>query len=77
MPKLPPVSGNALVKFLEKQGFEVARQKGSHVSLRKATPEKTYFTVVPLHKTLAVGTLSGILRQCGISHEDFMGKYRK
>jgi len=30
-PQLPQTTGEALVKALQKQGFEVARQQGSHV----------------------------------------------
>ena len=57
MSKLPVVSGKELVNVLEKAGFVVVRQKGSHVSLQKATEEKIYRTVVPLHTKLAKGTL--------------------
>ena len=75
MTRLPRVSGKELIKFLEKQGFARVRQKGSHVSLRKRTPDKVFQTVIPLHKNLAMGTLSSILRQCGISHEGFIKKF--
>lgn len=66
MAKLPVISGEELIKALQKAGFEVVRQKGSHVSLRKGK----YETVVPLHHELARGTLLGILKQCGLSRED-------
>ena len=77
MVKLPSLSGEELIKYLLKQGFERVRQKGSHVSLRKQTPDKTYKTVVPRHKDLAVGTLLNILRQCGISREEFLKDLKK
>ena len=66
MPKLPVLSGDELVRALTKAGFEVVRQKGSHVSLRKGN----FKTVIPLHDELAKGTLLGILKQCGMSKED-------
>jgi predicted RNA binding protein YcfA (HicA-like mRNA interferase family) len=69
MAKLPVVSGERLVKALGKGGFEIVRQKGSHVSLRKGK----FKTVVPLHSKLAKGTLKSILRQCGLSTEELMG----
>lgn len=69
MTRLPTISGSRLVKVLKKIGFRQIRQKGSHVSLEKVTGEKVYRTVVPLHRSLAKGTLSDILRQCGISKE--------
>lgn len=67
MAKLPVISGKDLVKILTKKGFEVVRQKGSHVSLQK----EKYRTVVPLHNELAKGTLLAILRQCGINRDKF------
>jgi len=64
--KLPVLSGDELIKLLKSAGFQVVRQKGSHVSLQK----ENYKTVVPLHDELARGTLLGILKQCGLSKED-------
>lgn len=73
MSKLPVVSGKELVNALEKAGFVVVRQKGSHVSLQKITREGTYRTVVPLHTKLAKGTLLDILHQTGLSKEELIG----
>ncbi|MFA4856023.1 MAG: type II toxin-antitoxin system HicA family toxin [archaeon] len=69
--KLPIISGKSLIKFLSKQGFEIAGRKGSHVRLKKKTQGKALVTVVPLHKRLDPGTLLAILRQCEISKEEF------
>ena len=66
MPRLPVLSGQELIDILQKTGFRVIRQKGSHVSLQK----ESLRTVVPLHGELAKGTLLGILKQCGLSKED-------
>lgn len=71
MTKLPTISGADLIKVLQKAGFEL-RQKGSHISLRKITPGKTFKTIVPLHKTLAKGTLSDTLKQSGLEKEDLV-----
>jgi predicted RNA binding protein YcfA (HicA-like mRNA interferase family) len=68
MPKLPHVSGAQAVKALERLGFTVARQSGSHIILRKGSTG----CVVPNHKEIKVGTLAGILRQAGISSDDFL-----
>jgi predicted RNA binding protein YcfA (HicA-like mRNA interferase family) len=72
MPKLPSISGERLVRALRRAGFAELRQKGSHVSLGKRTPDKVFRTVVPLHQTLAKGTLSDILRQAGLSVEELV-----
>jgi len=63
--KLPNLSGERLIQVLQKNGFRVIRQKGSHVSLEKGL----YKTVVPLHRELAKGTLFAILKQCGLTKE--------
>jgi predicted RNA binding protein YcfA (HicA-like mRNA interferase family) len=72
MSKLPVISGKELVNALQKAGFLVVRQKGSHVSLQKTAHEGTYRTVVPLHARLAKGTLLDILHQTGLSKEELI-----
>ncbi|MFA5793259.1 MAG: type II toxin-antitoxin system HicA family toxin [Candidatus Gracilibacteria bacterium] len=72
MPKLPRISANEVVRVLEKLGFSQSRQKGSHLIMRKDTPNGNKGCVVPMHKTLAVGTLRSILRQSQITPEEFI-----
>jgi predicted RNA binding protein YcfA (HicA-like mRNA interferase family) len=72
MPKLPVLSGKKLVTALKKAGFVEIRQRGSHISMQKVTHEKTFKTIVPLHKEVAKGTLLDILHQTGLSKEDLL-----
>jgi predicted RNA binding protein YcfA (HicA-like mRNA interferase family) len=72
MPKLPQISGQEAIRILEKFEFRQIRQRGSHVILKKETSEGEIGCVVPLHRELALGTLRGILRQAGISPDDFI-----
>lgn len=59
--KLPrDVSGEQLVKKLERLGYRVTRQTGSHVRLSCETPTQHHVTI-PNHNPLRLGTLSGIL----------------
>ena len=67
MPKLPRISGKKCRKTLMNLGFTEVRQKGSHVMMRRGGSG----CVVPMHKELKIGTLAGILRQAGVSVEDF------
>jgi predicted RNA binding protein YcfA (HicA-like mRNA interferase family) len=71
MAELKPISGKAVVRTLERLGFVQVRQRGSHVVLKKM-PEADIGCVVPLHRELAVGTLRGILKQAGVSPQDFL-----
>lgn len=68
MPKLPHVSGREVVRALEWLGFAVLRQKGSHIILRRGSSG----CVVPDHRELKLGTLSGVLKQAGVSQEEFL-----
>ena len=61
MSKLRRASGEEAIRALERLGFVKVRQKGSHVILKKNTPEGDIGCVVTLHRELAIGTLRGIL----------------
>lgn len=63
MPNLPRVSGAETIRALERLGFVVVRQRGSHVVLRRDASG----CVVPNHRELKTGTLAGILKQAGVS----------
>ena len=56
------------MRALERLGFAVARQRGSHIVLRRGSSG----CVVPNHRELKTGTLAGVLKQAGVSAEDFM-----
>ncbi len=71
MPRLPRLSGQDVVRALERLGFVQVRQRGSHVVLRKETAGGAVGCAVPLHRELASGTLRGILRQACVTVEEF------
>ncbi len=73
MSKLPDVSGTELVKALQKAGFLILRQKGSHVSMEKVDSAGQWRTIVPMHREIARGTLHDILKQTGLSRDE-LGK---
>jgi predicted RNA binding protein YcfA (HicA-like mRNA interferase family) len=72
MPSLPRASGAQTIRALEKLGFVVARQRGSHVVLRRGASG----CVVPNHRELKTGTLAGVLKQAGITAEQFIEALR-
>lgn len=70
MSKLPVVSGVDCVKALEKIGFVIYRQRGSHITVvRKDPPAQT---TIPNPKELDRGTLRAIIRQTGLTVEEFI-----
>jgi len=71
VPKLPVVSGIEVVKALAKIGYQVDHQTGSHVILREKEAPHRRLTV-PRHSELARGTLRAIIRQAGLTVEEFL-----
>lgn len=69
--KLPILSGIKVIKALQKVGFEVDHQTGGHFILRENKPPFRR-TIVPNHKVVVPGTLLSILKQTGLSREEFL-----
>ena len=70
MSKLPQISGQECARALSRLGFYLKRQEGSHMILRCDDPFVQ--VVVPDHKELDRGTLRAIIRQAGVSVEEFV-----
>ncbi len=72
MSRLPILSGPEVVKILSKIGYETDHQTGSHIILRnRETPHRRL--TVPNHKEIAKGTLLAIIKQAGLTREEFIG----
>jgi predicted RNA binding protein YcfA (HicA-like mRNA interferase family) len=69
MSKLPVISGYACIQALERAGFYLKRRTGSHLILRRDEPFAQ--VVVPDHNVLDRGTLRAIIRQAGLSVDEF------
>lgn len=72
MPKLPRISSREAIRVLERLGFEQIRKTGSHVVMKKETKAGEIGCIVPIHRELKVGTLSGILKQAQITPDEFI-----
>ena len=70
MSKLPVVSGKKLCRILGKVGYSVDHQTGSHIILRNANPPYRRLTV-PDHREITRGTLRSIIRQAGLTVDEF------
>jgi predicted RNA binding protein YcfA (HicA-like mRNA interferase family) len=73
--QLPVVSGQDVIRALEKAGYAIDRQKGSHVILREIGSPFRRITV-PDHKEIAKGILRAIIRQTGLTVEQFANLIR-
>jgi predicted RNA binding protein YcfA (HicA-like mRNA interferase family) len=68
--KLPVLSARECIAALEKGGFYVIRQRGSHITLRRDQPPAR--VTVPNHKELKTGMLRAIIRQAGLTVDEFL-----
>lgn len=70
MAKLPVISAQQAIRALGKKGYAVDHQTGSHIILRHSQPPFRRLTV-PNHKELAKGTLRAIIREAGLTVQEF------
>jgi len=70
MGKLGNISGKDAVKVFEKAGWETIGQVGSHVVMTK--PRVRVNLSIPQHKELSVGTLRALIRNAGLSVDEFL-----
>lgn len=69
--RLPVVSGKKVLKALQKIGFEIDHQTGSHIIMRESQQPFRRVTV-PNHKVIVPRTLVSIIRESGLTREDFI-----
>ncbi|MDH7512875.1 MAG: type II toxin-antitoxin system HicA family toxin [Clostridiales bacterium] len=76
MSRLPVLSGEELIEILQRAGFRVVRQRGSHAFLKH---DNRRVTVVPVHKgqDLDRGLLRKILRDINLSTDEFFALLKK
>jgi predicted RNA binding protein YcfA (HicA-like mRNA interferase family) len=71
-PKLPVVSGRQAIKVFERIGYQVVRQRGSHIRLRDEDNPNHLPLTIPDHKTLKPGLLRRLLRDADLSIDEFL-----
>ncbi|KAF5422421.1 MAG: putative RNA binding protein YcfA, dsRBD-like fold, HicA-like mRNA interferase family [Candidatus Methanocomedens sp.] len=60
------------IKALNSIGFQVVSQKGSHIELKRKNDNETFTVIIPNYNEIPIGTLKSIIRQAGLSPEDFI-----
>jgi predicted RNA binding protein YcfA (HicA-like mRNA interferase family) len=71
VPRLRTLSGRDVCRILSEHGFREVRRKGSHIIMQKRRANTTVTVPVPDHDELRIGTLSGIIKQSGLSRALF------
>ena len=69
MSRLPVCSGQDAIRAFEKLGYQMDHQTGSHIILRH--PQMRRLTV-PNHRELAKGTLRALIREAGLTKDEFV-----
>ena len=72
MSKVPSLSYRQIISALQRDGWVVVRQRGSHIRLHKRLPGEALKLTLPAHKPVKRSTLAHILKQAGLSVEDFL-----
>lgn len=77
--KLPILSSSEIEKVLRRAGFKLApkKGKGSHKAFVKQVKDKKFLVIVPQKKIIPRGTLLAIIKQAGLSKEEFMRLLKK
>ena len=71
MTKVPNLDYQAVIQALQRGGWIVVRQRGSHIRLQKRTASETLKLVVPAHRPIKRSTLSHIIKQARLTLEEF------
>jgi len=71
MGKLRILSGRDVCRILEQHGFQIVRQRGSHIVTQRRTDGGTVTVPIPDHAEIRIGTLLSIIRQSGIPRNAF------
>lgn len=79
--KLPTISYKELLKLLNQLDYQIDRQRGSHIRLKKILPQGHHSITIPAHKEIAKGTLNDILNKISqytnLSKEELINKLKR
>ncbi len=74
MSKVPSLNYDKVLRALQRDGWVIVRQKGSHIRLQKHHGTHVLKIIVPAHKPIKRSTLAHILKQARISLDEFIKK---
>ena len=72
MTKVPSVNYDTLLRALQRDGWTIIRQKGSHVRLEKRLADELLRITVPAHKPIKRSTLSHLLKQARLTVDELL-----
>lgn len=72
MSKVPSLNFEVVVRALQRAGWVVVRQRGSHIRMHKHMPAETLKLTIPAHRPIKRTTLSHILKHARLTVEEFL-----
>ena len=72
MSKVPSLNYDKVIKALQRAGFIVVRQKGSHIRMQKRVDDEMIKITIPAHKPIKRSTLSHIIKSAGLTVEGLL-----
>jgi predicted RNA binding protein YcfA (HicA-like mRNA interferase family) len=73
MTKVPSLAYDQVIRTLQRDGWVVVRQRGSHIRLQKRLADETLKIIVPAHRPIKRSTLAHILKQARLGVDEFLG----
>jgi len=74
MSKVPSLNYDKVIKALQRNGWVIVRQRGSHIRLQKHLAEEVLKIIIPAHKPIKRSTMSHILKQARLPVDEFLEK---
>lgn len=71
-PKVPSLSYDVIVRALQRAGFVVVRQRGSHIRLQRNSLDGVIKITLPAHRPVKRTTLSHVLKQADLTVDEFL-----
>ena len=72
MSKIPSLPYDRVVRALQRDGWSVVRQRGSHLRLQKRAGDELLKVTVPAHRPIKRSTLAHILKDARLAPESFL-----
>ena len=70
--KVPSLPYHQIIRALQRNGWTVVRQRGSHIRLQKRLGDELLKVTVPAHRPVKRSTLSHILKQARLDVDEFL-----
>jgi len=72
MTRIPSIGYEKVIRALQRDGWVVVRQRGSHIRMQKHLKDETLKLTIPAHRPIKRSTLAHVLKHARLSIDDFL-----